>query len=269
MQLTSQNVSLPLIFICQHRFPDLIFLCLCQGHSRPAVVPPLSPVTLVEVTRGKCNSLWKTRGLTQICFLLGRNLPSLLGLGLAAVMQDEAGAFSPVANYPFTLLNGNSLALFCQRFMKSVAAFLREVRGGKFPPINILYESHRRRLCWAQRGNRTTTGPRLGAQRGAKVLYEPVLKVPGQGCAGLSCSLRLVGLPACTLSSAFAYGQDGGAPRGAPTLGCRLGGLPGCRRCLCPALPCPLLLEMLCSDCHGFLMKRHPFYRFFFSLSTF
>lgn len=84
--------------------------------------------------------------------LLSRGVPAELGLGLAAATQDEAGTFSPVANYPFTLLNGNSPALFCQRFIKPVAAFLREVRGGKFPPINILYESRRRRLCWVQRG---------------------------------------------------------------------------------------------------------------------
>lgn len=83
--------------------------------------------------------------------LLSCREPAQLGLGLAAVTRDEAGAFSPVANYPFTLLDGNSPALFCQRFINLVAAFLREVRGGKFPPLNILYESHRRRLCWAWR----------------------------------------------------------------------------------------------------------------------
>lgn len=49
-----------------------------------------------------------------------------------------------------------------------------------------------------------TTGPQLGARRGAEVLYEPVLKVPGQGSAGPSWSAGLVGLPVCTVSSAFA-----------------------------------------------------------------
>lgn len=78
-------------------------------------------------------------------------MPSCWGSGRLG-LADEAGAFSLVANYPFTLLNGNSSALFFQGFINPVAASLREVTGGKFPPINILYESRRRVLQWVQRG---------------------------------------------------------------------------------------------------------------------
>ena len=181
--------------------------------SRPAVAPAPSPVTLAEATGGKCNSLWESRVLTQICFLAGSQDGWGLRLApaLAAAMQDEAGAFSPVANYPFTLLNGNSPALFCQRFINPVAAFLREVRGGKFAPINILYESRRQRLCWVQRGGCGHRGTPAWGWRGAGVLCEPVLKVPGQGCAGCSWSTGAGGTPSLHHHLCFAVWAGWGA----------------------------------------------------------
>lgn len=200
--------------------------------SRPAAAPAPSPVTLVEVTKGKCNSLWEPRVLTQICFFTG----SQDGWGLcsapvlAAAMQDEAGTFSPVTNYPFTLLNGKSLALFCQRFINPVAAFLREgrkVSSHKYP----LREPQAKALLSTERGLRPPRDPGLGlawswgplrtGAEGARPRLRRTFELYGVG-----------GTPSLLHHLCLCYmGRVGAAPWGAQTRGTGWGALPACRRC--------------------------------------
>lgn len=71
-----------------------------------------------------------------------------------------------------------------------------------------------------------TTGPQLGAQRGAEVLYEPVLKVPGQGSAGPSWSAGWWDSQFAPFPLPLLYGQDGGSAVGFPHPGVQVGVTP-------------------------------------------
>lgn len=88
------------------------------------------------------------------------------------------------------LLNENSAGLFCQGFINF---FLKEVRGGKFPPINILYKNRGRWLCRAQIWG---CGHRGTPTQGSMWSWGPLGTGFGQGYVGYSCSLFSPGLVA-------------------------------------------------------------------------